>query len=136
MKYDTMEPCRSCPYRIDAPLGLWHPSEFENLAATERSQLGAVFGCHATRHRREPSVCAGWLLKQRDADVPSIALRVELSRTPGAAEALRTVSDGGHELYDSVEDMIEANEALGRCDECGRYLNQDGQCVEHGGTET
>jgi len=132
VKYDTKEPCKSCPYRMDAPLGLWHPSEFQNLARTERDQFGAVFGCHATRHRRTPSVCAGWLIQQRDAGVPSIALRLEILRAPDAAEALRTVRDGGHALYDSVEAMIEANETLGRCYECERYLSADGQCPEHG----
>ena len=128
MKYDTAEPCKSCPYRTDAPLGLWHPSEFEKLAASERDHRGAVFGCHATRHRDEPSVCAGWLLKQRDAGIPSLALRFQLLRSPAAADALDTVSGGGHELYESVEEMIDANEALGRCNECGRYLSDDGEC--------
>jgi hypothetical protein len=38
------------------------------------------------------------------------------------------VSSGGHDLYDSVAEMIEANEELGRCDTCERYLSDDGAC--------
>ena len=128
MKFDTQSPCGSCPYRKDAPLGLWHPSEFENLAASERHPIGSVFACHATAKKPEHSVCAGWLLKQIDAGIPSVALRMTLMHDESAAAALDTVSDGGHELYESVEEMIDANEELGRCEECGRYLNESGDC--------
>jgi hypothetical protein len=124
-RWDTKEPCGSCPYRKDSKLGLWHPSEFDNLKETEADDIGSVFACHATK--KYPSVCAGWLLLQRANDVPSIALRLHLHRNPKAAQCLRTVTDGGHELYGSVEEMIAANEALGRCD-CGRYLGEDGTC--------
>lgn len=129
MKFDTKEPCKSCPYRKDAKLGLWHPSEFENLARTEEEIPGAVFACHATGKGKTPmSVCAGWLLKQRDNGVPSIALRLSVLQNPEAGRALETVSDGGHDLYSSVQEMIEANEALGHCPECDRYLTADGDC--------
>lgn len=113
----------------DAKLGLWHPIEFENLARTEQDILGAVFGCHATGKGKTPvAVCAGWLLSQRDAGVPSVALRLRLLQDSVAAQALDTVSDGGHDLYSSVQEMIAANEALGRCEDCGRYMSADGQC--------
>ncbi len=128
MKFDTPSPCGSCPYRTDAPLGLWHPSEFDNLARTEESQHGAIFACHATAKKPEWSVCAGWLIKQREAGVPSILLRLRLFQDPEAVRAIESVTDGGHDLYETVEDMIEANEALGRCDDCGRYLSDEGEC--------
>ena len=130
MKFDTTEPCGSCPYRRDAKLGLWHPSEFENLARTEREQMGAIFGCHATIKQKPPSVCAGWLINQRERGVPSIALRLTLMRNKEAVDCLEKVNDGGHELYDSIEEMIEANEELGRCDFCDAYLSDDGECPE------
>ena len=127
MNFDTPSPCGSCPYRKDAPLGLWHPSEFDNLALTERDTFGSVFACHATAKKPEHSVCAGWLLSQREAGVPSLALRMRLMRDDAAVAALKAVTDGGHELYESVQDMIDANETLGRCPWCGRYL-KDGVC--------
>lgn len=127
MKFDTNTPCGSCPYRKDSKLGLWHPEEFDNLMATEKSHMGSVFGCHATIKNDPPSVCAGWLIKQRDNGIPSIVLRLKLMRDPAARECLKRINDGGHELYETVEEMVEANESLGRC-ECGRYLMEDGTC--------
>lgn len=126
MRWDTKEPCKSCPYRRDAPLGFWHPEEFDKLVDSERSQMGSVFACHGTKSNM--SVCAGWLLKQRDNGIPSIVLRLQLMRNQEAVDCLNQVSDGGHELYDSVDEMIDANEALGRCDSCERYLGEDGEC--------
>lgn len=127
LKWDTKEPCVSCPYRKDSKLGLWHPVEFDRLSETERDVVGSVFACHATRKKKNKSVCAGWLLMQKKTDLPSLALRLHLHRNPKAMECLKTASSGGHELYDTVQQMIDANEALGRCD-CGRYLGTDGKC--------
>lgn len=128
MSFDTPSPCGSCPYRKDAPLGLWHPSEFDNLARTERGQFGTVFACHATAKKPTQSVCAGWLIAQREGGVPSLALRIRLLLDPEALRAMDAVTNGGHELYPSVDAMIEANEALGRCPECGRYRTKAGAC--------
>ncbi len=36
--------------------------------------------------------------------------------------------DGGHALYASVDEMIAANEQLGRCDFCDCYLDDYGEC--------
>lgn len=129
MKWDTREPCGSCPYRKDAPLGLWHPSEFDRLVATDQSQVGSLFGCHATIKKEHPSVCAGWLLDQRERGIPSLMLRVALMRErKEAGGCLEQVSSGGHPLYKSIAAMVAANESLGRCGRCGSYLQPDGAC--------
>lgn len=125
MKWDTREPCGNCPYRKDAPLGLWHPENLDRLAQSEREMMGATYGCHATIKAPDPSVCAGWLLMQKEHGVPSIALRLCLMQDDEALACFEAVTDGGHELYESVQEMIEANEELGRCD-CGRYLSGPG----------
>lgn len=73
------------------------------------------------------------VLKLRDAGVSSIALRLRLMDRAKGDEtqlALETVSTGGHDLYDSANEMIEANEALGRCSKCGRYKSDDGKCPD------
>ena len=49
MKFDRLEPCKSCPYRRDAPRKLWAPIEFAKLLADDASQLGKVYGCHQER---------------------------------------------------------------------------------------
>lgn len=124
MKYDTKEPCSSCPYRRDAKISRWHPDEFDRLKEMDESTMGAIFGCHATAKCEDLSVCAGWLLDQRERGVPSNAMRMALFTLPEAMEGMKAVGDGGHELYGSIDEMVEANEALGRCEGCGRYLTE------------
>lgn len=49
----------SCPYRLDAPSGLWHHEEYAKLPAYDRptaEQPLGVFACHQADGR----VCAGW----------------------------------------------------------------------------
>ena len=101
-------PCGNCPYRKDAPREHWHPDEFKKLIASDRSVLGSVFLCH----KQNGHVCVGWLLNQRARNVPSLALRLALMSGPEAKklnEALRSATDGGHELFDSIEAMCAAN---------------------------
>ena len=111
LKFDTREPCAKCPYRRDAPLALWDREHFTTLVANDRNEFGgAVYGCHATRKLPEPSVCAGWLLDQIKRGLPSIQLRLALVRAGDVGPVLDAVSDVGHELYDSIGEMVEANE--------------------------
>lgn len=126
MKWDTREPCGSCPYRRDARLGLWHPCEFENLVEQDRDPMnGGVFGCHATAKADQPSVCAGWLLDQKRRNVPSIQLRLMLMRDKDAVACFEAVTDGGHALYGSIGEMVMANQELGICLRCGSFCAQD-----------
>jgi len=53
-------PCASCPYRRDAPSGVWDDSEYQKLPrydADTANQPTAVFACH----HDDGSLCAGWL---------------------------------------------------------------------------
>lgn len=52
-------PCESCPYRVDAPAGLWAAEEYEKLPRFDLEtpfQPTGVFLCHQQNGR----VCAGW----------------------------------------------------------------------------
>jgi hypothetical protein len=52
-------PCGFCPYRRDAPSGVWHPSEYAKLPPYDNetaAQPPQVFGCH----RQDGRVCGGW----------------------------------------------------------------------------
>lgn len=105
------EPCKSCPYRVDVPVGFWHRSEFQNLLAHDANPyLGAVFNCHQDRllPERRRRYCVGWLLDQRRRGLPSIQLRLSL-RDNDDAPALEELTDGGHELYGSIEELCAAN---------------------------
>lgn len=53
-------PCASCPYRRDAPSGMWHESEYEKLPLYDGEtweQSPNLFLCH----QRDGNVCAGWI---------------------------------------------------------------------------
>ena len=115
MKSDLREPCKSCPYRMDSPLLLWHRSEFQNLLANDADPLrGGQFACHQHRERDpgERSYCVGWLLDQRRRYEPSIQHRLSLREAPALRQAMGEISDGGHELYPSIEEMCAANGVL------------------------
>lgn len=57
-------PCASCPYRRDAPSGLWAEDEYIKLLRYDGEIIDQVasgatttFGCH----QRDGHLCAGWL---------------------------------------------------------------------------
>ena len=116
MKWDTREPCGNCPYRKDAKLGLWDKGEFDNVMKQDADPIsGDIFGCHATVKAApvDRSVCAGWLLDQKRRGLPSIKLRLKLMKHEEAVDCLEQTTDGGHELYDSIAEMVQANEDAG-----------------------
>lgn len=107
--FDKREPCASCPYRTDAPLELWSPEEFERLLRNDRDQMGVIYGCHEFNKRREDAqVCVGWLINQRERNVPSIALRLKLLGSPEASDCMAEASSPAP-LFKSIEEMCEAN---------------------------
>ena len=109
LHWDKREPCKSCPYRRDAPLNLWSNEEFEDLLASERTQKGTTYGCHEYGKRREQAqVCVGWLLNQRENNVPSMMLRLALM-TNNAALACYNEDSSPVEMYESVEEMCAEN---------------------------
>lgn len=111
MRWTTREPCASCPYRRDAPLRFWDASHFRDLLRADADPVeGPIYGCHGTaKMRAGPSVCAGWLLDQKERGVPSIRLRLSLVFKPEAVAALEEVTDGGHAMYRSLQAMCRAN---------------------------
>jgi hypothetical protein len=103
-QFKCEQPCNNCPYRKDAPLRHWAVEEFINLIATEKSQFGAVFGCH----KNNGSVCVGWLMKQDERYFPSIALRMSLSKHKITRDYLDKLNSPSP-LFDTVEEMVKAN---------------------------
>lgn len=52
--------CIDCPYRRDAPSGLWSAEEYDKLPLYDREfpvQPRAAFGCH----KQTGALCAGWV---------------------------------------------------------------------------
>lgn len=112
MIWDRTSPCASCPYRKDAPLKLWHKSEFENLLRQDADPInGHLFGCHEF-NRRDRSVhrpCAGWLLDQKRRGMPSIQLRLALMTKPDADKCFESANDGGVKTFRTLAAMCRAN---------------------------
>lgn len=109
-------PCADCPYRRDAPRRHWHDEEFAKVRDAQRAERqggmggGRVFACH--KHikldPKDRGWCAGWALQQRADNVPSIPLRIMLMDRE-TAQAFRDLDPAGLDLYDSVDEMLEAN---------------------------
>lgn len=112
MKFDKKSPCESCPYRRDARQEFWHPAEFVGLLANDADPvMGKMYACHEGKKlaHEDRSMCAGWLLDQKRRGLPSIQLRLLLTQSEEARAMLEEVNADGLDLYDSIEEMCEAN---------------------------
>lgn len=107
--YDLKAPCATCPYRRETRLALWDKYEFDNLKEQDAQPLGRAFGCHSYKPPEDQRPCVGWLLDQKRRGTPSIALRIELGKSDEAAEHYKQLSEDGLDLYQSIEEMAEAN---------------------------
>lgn len=103
-------PCANCPYRKDAPLGLWHEDHYFDVIESEGSPLGIVFQCHkdGEKPRKERSMCAGYLLDQKKRGLPSVALRAKVSCDELALKAFKRVRSTV-EMFESATKMAIAN---------------------------
>jgi hypothetical protein len=104
MEYSKKTPCKDCPYRKDAPLQLWDKEEFTDLLKKDRDYLGATYGCH----KKDESVCIGWLMNQDKRNIPSIMLRISLSQKKVTREYLDSLYCKS-EMYDTIEEMALTN---------------------------
>lgn len=85
------QPCQSCPYRADAPSGIWAAEEYAKLVgydADTASQPPNLFLCHQTdADDPRARLCAGWVGCHGDQ---LLSLRLAASRgdlEPATAEA-------------------------------------------------
>lgn len=100
MKYNRKSPCNNCPYRKDAPLKHWAKEEFIDLSKKDSDEIGSVYACH----KKDGHVCVGWLMNQDQRGLPSLALRMDLSRQ----EVNRKYLDALHsksQMYGSISEM-------------------------------
>lgn len=102
--FNCTQPCGNCPYRTDAPLQLWDKAEFKKLLEKEHDYLGAVYHCH----KNNGSICVGWMIKQYEANFPSIALRLAFSKHNVPKAYFDSLSSPAP-LYKDVAAMIKAN---------------------------
>lgn len=80
-------PCGDCPYRRDAPLGHWSPEEFIELERSDMDPTSPMYGCH----KKDGTLCRGWLMDQRERDVPNLSLRMQMGMVRGFREVIASV---------------------------------------------
>jgi hypothetical protein len=97
-------PCKDCPYRKDAPLRKWHKEEFEKVLISEGEMFGAIFDCH----KKNGSICIGYLMNQDARRFPNLSLRLLLSRKNITREYLDQLHCKAP-MFESTEEMIMAN---------------------------
>ena len=102
--FHCTQPCSNCPYRTDAPVQHWHKEEFKKVVDSENDYMGSTFLCH----KQNGSICVGWLMKQDERNLPSIKLRIALSRHKVTREYLDSLHSPAP-LYKNVAAMIKAN---------------------------
>lgn len=104
MKYIRTQPCNNCPYRKDAPRRHWSAEEFKDLLKNDKLEYGTTYGCH----KKDGHVCVGWLIDQDNRNLPSIMLRLSLSKN----NVTRKYMDRLHcksPMFKSIKEMAKAN---------------------------
>lgn len=104
MKFCGTKPCNTCPYLRKTPLKYWDVYEFKNLLDEDKEQFGKTFGCH----KKDDTVCRGWLINQESRGLPNINLRILLLKEKIDRKYLdQLVLDDT--MYQSIEEMAKAN---------------------------
>lgn len=104
MKFHGKSPCTGCPYRKDAPVAKWDRSEFERLLALDSDVFTNAYACH----RKDDTVCRGYLMDQLDRGLPNLVLQVLLLKHQVPVEYLNGLTCRS-DRYPSVAAMAEAN---------------------------
>lgn len=102
--YTLKQPCSDCPYRKDAPIRLWAIEEFVDLLNSEKEMFGKTYGCH----KNNGHTCVGWLMNQDERNLPSISLRLSLSKNNVTREYLDNLKYDV-KRYKTIQEMAIAN---------------------------
>lgn len=104
MNFCKKQPCANCPYRTDSPLAHWSIEEFKDLLKNETKELGVVYDCH----KKDGKMCTGFVINQREHNLPSIQLRLALMVRNVTSEQLEALNSPVP-MYNSIEEMCKAN---------------------------
>lgn len=106
-------PCAACPYRKDAPSGLWDQAEYEKLPHYDRptaEQPPGVFLCHDAD--RDSVICRGWLevhgQQERGHELLSLRLAGAFQKLDDSAFRVFPLPPCGIELHESGQAACDA----------------------------
>lgn len=102
--FSGTHPCKSCPYRKDAPKQLWAKYEFDKLIQEDKQMFGGNYKCH----KNDGSCCKGWLINQDNRRLPNINLRILMNKEVVTREYLDQLKCKV-EMFETIEEMVEAN---------------------------
>ena len=97
-------PCTACPYRLDAPSGLWAEHEYEKLRGYDEptfAQPFHVFACHATPE----AYCHGWAVVHMNRGHAFELVALRLSR-----EWDGVIPEAGVPMFESGNDAADAGQ--------------------------
>jgi len=104
-------PCASCPYRKDAPSGLWARDEYEKLPSYDGEIIDqlmnggiGVFLCH----QKNGHLCAGWVAAHGPQNL--LALRLDHDIDPSVYDYKTDIpvfSSGSEAYAHGIRDMEE-----------------------------
>lgn len=101
--------CIECPWRREAPVGVFPLERFALLRPSVEQGFGKGFACHMSREGGEHA-CVGWLHNQLHVS-PSGPQNFQLRLACSRGEVSdRLVVDGPQ--YESFDEMVEANAPL------------------------
>jgi len=95
------QPCVQCPWRKDQ-VGKFPASAFLHSANTSFDMSTHQFACHMAGAEK-PKTCAGFLL---NGSIHNLTIRLKLAQ--GEID-LKSITDGGYELFDNYREMAIAN---------------------------
>jgi len=102
------KPCDNCPWRRDAPTAYWDPDHFTEIWRNCQDDGARIMLCHKAGNLPEDEareiVCHGWV---RVVGYDAIGVRLAVMR--GQVSPDEVLAKDGVELYDSFEEMMEAN---------------------------
>jgi len=99
-------PCSACPYRCDAPSGLWAHHEYEKLRGYDEPTMDqpfAPFMCHATPDH----YCHGWAVTHNSRGHEFELLALRLRGNPPIPEGDVICFGSGNEAADHGQRDIE-----------------------------
>lgn len=96
-------PCNDCPWRLDAPRGVWPADRFQALFRSAQDDGLAAFACHHSTAER-PVDCQGWVRVVGDS---SIGVRLAIAK--GRVTVAELLDRTGPKLFRSFAAMLRAN---------------------------
>lgn len=133
MRGPAKRPCSTCPYRKDAPSGLWDATEYEKLPEFDKptvEQPPKIFLCHKAGEH----LCAGWCGTHDLSQSPGLMIayfsgRISESDTEAAVNYVSPIplfASGAEAAAHGMRDIDNPSAETQRvADQMGKYVERN-----------